>query len=252
MRQASRVLGRFGELRREGGVGALVGKVARVAGEYARSASAARELRRRSARELTLDQALDLAYSFEHRGVRIPPLQHRSEIEALLNQVEAARPERVLEIGIGFGGTLFLLTRVASDGARVAAIDLPPMPRRYHPSRELVFRSFARRRQRVRVFPTDSHDPRTLARVRRFLAGPVDLLLIDGDHSYEGVSRDWELYRPLVRPGGLVAIHDVVPAAAGVSRFWTELKASGEGDFGEIVGRWEQVGGGIGVVRVSG
>jgi len=36
----------------------------------------------------------------------------------------------------------------------------------------------------------------------------IDFLLIDGDHSYEGVSRDWQDWSPHVRPGGIVALHD--------------------------------------------
>ena len=38
---------------------------------------------------------------------------------------------------------------------------------------------------------------------------PLDLLFIDGDHSYDGVRADFELYGRLVRPGGLIALHDV-------------------------------------------
>jgi predicted O-methyltransferase YrrM len=37
---------------------------------------------------------------------------------------------------------------------------------------------------------------------------PIDLLFIDGDHSYEGVKRDWELFAPRVREFGLVVFHD--------------------------------------------
>ena len=57
----------------------------------------------------------------------------------------------------------------------------------------------------------DSHDPKTVRRLERLLAGrSIDFLLIDGDHSYEGVKRDWELYEPLVTPGGLIAFHDIL------------------------------------------
>jgi cephalosporin hydroxylase len=38
--------------------------------------------------------------------------------------------------------------------------------------------------------------------------GGVDLLHIDGDHSMKGCLADWENYRGLVRPGGLVLFHD--------------------------------------------
>lgn len=37
---------------------------------------------------------------------------------------------------------------------------------------------------------------------------PIDLLWIDGDHSYEGLTTDLTDWAPLVRPGGLLAAHD--------------------------------------------
>ncbi len=37
---------------------------------------------------------------------------------------------------------------------------------------------------------------------------PIDLLFIDGDHSYEAVARDWEDWHRFVVPGGVVLLHD--------------------------------------------
>jgi Methyltransferase domain len=37
---------------------------------------------------------------------------------------------------------------------------------------------------------------------------PIDLLLIDGDHSESGVRRDWNEWSRFVRPGGVVIFHD--------------------------------------------
>lgn len=36
----------------------------------------------------------------------------------------------------------------------------------------------------------------------------VDLLFIDGDHSYEGVKADWESYKKFLKPGSTVIFHD--------------------------------------------
>lgn len=38
--------------------------------------------------------------------------------------------------------------------------------------------------------------------------GPVDFVFIDGDHSYEGLRGDWEAWRKLVAPDGIIALHD--------------------------------------------
>jgi len=39
---------------------------------------------------------------------------------------------------------------------------------------------------------------------------PIDMLFIDGDHSYEGVKRDWELFSPHVSEFGIVVFHDTM------------------------------------------
>ncbi len=40
------------------------------------------------------------------------------------------------------------------------------------------------------------------------IAPRVDLLFIDGDHSYEGVRTDWRTYAPLLAPGATIVFHD--------------------------------------------
>jgi predicted O-methyltransferase YrrM len=47
--------------------------------------------------------------------------------------------------------------------------------------------------------------------------GPIDLLFIDGDHSYAGVLADWQTFGPALAPGGVVAFHDI-GWAQGVQR----------------------------------
>lgn len=55
----------------------------------------------------------------------------------------------------------------------------------------------------------NSQDPASVGIIQSYLQGrPVDFLYIDADHSYEGVKADYEIWTPLVRPGGLVGFHD--------------------------------------------
>ncbi|HNQ24420.1 MAG TPA: class I SAM-dependent methyltransferase [Phycisphaerae bacterium] len=58
--------------------------------------------------------------------------------------------------------------------------------------------------------------------VHHYPGGPVRVLLIDADHSYAGVRRDFELWSPLVAPGGLIIFHDYLMEGAGVRRFVDE------------------------------
>jgi predicted O-methyltransferase YrrM len=90
------------------------------------------------------------------------------------------------------------------------------------------------------------------ARVRELLP-EVDFLFLDGDHSYARAKQDWEWYAPLVRPGGIIALHDIAPTPAGspveVHRLWREIRA-GPYRTEEIVADPEQQAFGIGVVFV--
>ena len=54
-----------------------------------------------------------------------------------------------------------------------------------------------------------SHNPNVVRKAYEAAGGPVDMVFIDGDHSYAGVLCDWLLYHKMVRPGGIVAFHDV-------------------------------------------
>jgi MMP 1-O-methyltransferase len=47
---------------------------------------------------------------------------------------------------------------------------------------------------------------------------PLDLLLIDGDHSDEAVEQDWNDWSPFVQLGGIVIFHDAVMFEGGWPR----------------------------------
>jgi predicted O-methyltransferase YrrM len=64
----------------------------------------------------------------------------------------------------------------------------------------------------------------------------IDFLMIDGDHTYEGVKADFEIYSKFVRKGGVIAFHDIIDTPlhrelfCRVDKFWNEIKDGKEHD----------------------
>lgn len=197
---------------------------------------AARQLQRRADRAQGIDEILDLAFEFKPCGISIRPCQSRWEIRHLLEEVADLRPRAMLEIGTATGGSLLAFSRTCADDAHIISIDLPrgAFGGGYPLWKVPLYKAFAGTGQRLDLIRGDSHSPDTFAAVQDRLGGrPVDFLFIDGDHTYEGVEADFAQYAPLVRPGGLVAFHDINPPypdswavddPGDVPRFWADLK----------------------------
>jgi predicted O-methyltransferase YrrM len=178
---------------------------------------------RQSARYLrTDDECFDFSRQYFGRG----PVQHRYEISSLLTMARENGTQAACEIGAFDGGTSALFIR-ALDLDLFVVMDL-------YVKNRWRLRQAAPKHQTLHVVDGDSTHPLTTKRLRRKLAGrPLDLLLIDGDHSWSGVRRDFLTYRELVRDGGVIAFHDICatnPAdpnhwAGGVPDFWKLISA---------------------------
>jgi len=190
----------------------------------------------------------DLA--FNCRG--IVPMQVRSELLQFAEVVQAIRPSAFLEIGTRNGGTFFLLCRLADPRATVISLDLPSgaFGGGYTVFQIPLFQRMKMPGQKLHLLRADSHKAETRLRVTQALQGSsLDLLFIDGDHTYDGVKLDFEMYSPLVKPGGIVAFHDIVQVDVpdfGVSQFWGQVKSHHH--HREIVEDQGQGWGGIGLV----
>lgn len=184
-------------------------------------------------------------------------IQVPEEFAAALDVVGRAQPRTVVEIGTACGGTLFGWAQVAHPEARLISMDLTGGVGGggYMPHHEPHFRSFCAPGQHLTCILGDSTRPDIIKRVDTALGGSaVDVLFIDGDHSYEGVSKDFANYRRLVRDGGLILFHDIQPPdpdgaqPMGVWRFWREIKA--EYRHTEIIHDPKQHSAGIGILHV--
>lgn len=81
----------------------------------------------------------------------------------------------------------------------------------------------------------DSQKPETRKKLEAWLAGRmIDLLFIDGWHTYQAVKSDYEIFGPLTKH--VIAIHDIHTPPLGpddpvdVARLWNEILATNKAD----------------------
>ncbi len=140
-------------------------------------------------------------------------LQNREELIGLGEFIEEHRVRSYLEIGVWTGRTLSALHDVFHFDV-VAACDHGWAHRNGLP---------IRLPPETRFFEGDSGSEAFLE-WRRAL-GPIDLVLIDGNHAYRAVRADFERNRAF--PHRFLALHDITGhrrATAGVKRLWDELR----------------------------
>jgi len=191
---------------------------------------------------------------FNYRGVA--PIQVRGELLEFASLLRERCPKNLLEIGTCNGGTFFLLCQLADPRATVISLDLPggKYGGGYEGFRVPILRRMIQIGQQLHLLRTDSHASNTSNRVATALRGaPLDLLFIDGDHTYDGVKQDFEMYSPFVKSGGIVAFHDIAKhppeMEVEVDRFWNEIKT--KYNYKEIIQDPQQGWGGIGVLFVE-
>lgn len=196
-----------------------------------------------------------ISFAFDDFGGLIRPFQIRHELQEILKRVMNIKPEVVFEIGTANGGTLFLFSRIASQDATIISVDLPGggFGGGYRARRIPLYKAFTQKKQTIHLIRADSHSNTTLEKVKALLGDKyIDFLFIDGDHSYYGVKRDFEMYGPLVKKGGIVAFHDIVihPPKTGceVSKYWQEIRGNYKSE--EIVLDWGQNWAGIGIIYI--
>lgn len=205
-----------------------------------------------NSRALSTDQLIQLTKKSPSFYVE----QIDNEFKVFLDIISSEKPQVICEIGSYRGGSLFLFSRVSPPDAFIISVDL-----NFPGERKNVYQSFARQKQRILCVEGDSSLDKTLKKVKRSLKGkPIDLLFIDGDHSFFGVANDFVRYSPLVRRGGMIAFHDIVrdtflktgikssSYTGEVPIFWDGLKHVYT-EYQEIISDSSQDGYGIGIIH---
>jgi predicted O-methyltransferase YrrM len=135
---------------------------------------------------------------------------------------------RCLEIGRFKGGSTFLLAAATSPDSRILSID-------NHSKLSAVFDGAAL--DRALTDALEAHGFAGKVELRTGDSGrwpldreSLDLAFVDGDHSYEGVSRDFHNVKAAIKPRGHVVFHDArsgpySSAHKGVERLVSEIES---------------------------
>lgn len=204
----------------------------------------------------------------EAYGLYMP--QDRYEITELAKFVEQYRLDKrdigmkTLEIGTKNGGTFFIWCSLFKSAHDLnISIDMSDgglhggIPDEVMDKRDLWFKERFSNCQFIRG---DSHSKNILNEVTWKLRSNdlkdfseptfLDFLFIDGDHTYDGVEKDWKMYSPFVKKGGIIAFHDTVISQRHhdrdvyVGEFWRDLtkyKKSDDPTLCMIDGEWYKI-----------
>lgn len=185
-----------------------------------------------------IEELYDIINSFQYKlfkksryTVTVMMHQKKAELVKFISLIKKSKPNIILEIGTSEGGTLFFFSRFAAPGAKIITIDLPIVRSyaSYSPAKIPFFKLYKPRKQKIYFLRKDSHKVSTIKKVKKILKNyKLDILFIDGDHTYEGVKLDFENFSPFVRKNGIIAFHDIVEhppeSNCEVSQFWNEIK----------------------------
>lgn len=159
-------------------------------------------------------------------------LQNVREHERFRAILQEQRADSYLEIGAMYGGSLWKTATALRHGAMIVAVDHAVDTPAARPHLEACIEELIAGGYDARLIDGDSADPKVVEAAWRL--APFDCVFIDGAHTLEAVTADWENYGPMAR---FVAFHDIswndtwrssVPGRAfkamGVPTLWSQLK----------------------------
>lgn len=129
----------------------------------------------------------------------VPGWLTNAEEETLVKYAKLVKPGgTIVNIGCEYGRSLIALAKAAPQ-CLVKGIELSPKP-------ELSQNIAEAQVQNAVVHQRDSQKIETHDVIQH---AEIDYVFIDGDHFYEGVTRDIAVWSPAVKVGGYVLFHDV-------------------------------------------
>jgi predicted O-methyltransferase YrrM len=119
----------------------------------------------------------------------------------------ASGRERLAEVGVWHGVTTCRLRKAMSPKGLLFAIDPYPVGRLGFSAQQVIAHREVRQISNGRIEWLRETGVGAANRLRE-TGQNIEFVFIDGDHSYDGLKGDWENWKSLVLPGGVIALHD--------------------------------------------
>lgn len=161
-------------------------------------------------------------------GIQPPLTQTTSDEQRCLKSL-AQNCRQLVEIGVWHGVNTRLFRQVMLPTGVLYAVDPFPRGRIGIQWEKLIAHREASQEANGEVRWLEDYSEHAIVAFTTMTTDLIDFLFIDGDHSYEGVQKDWTLWSPHVAIGGYVALHDSrsYPGRAiehcGAARFTREV-----------------------------
>ncbi len=148
----------------------------------------------------------EMGQFMHHYGIHLH--QNVYEFCGWMNRVNALKPKLYMEIGVYKLGSAESVYYCFPSIEKLIAIDINDLSKDSFLGPKLEWY-----KDRMVFVHGDSSQPETLLKVKEILGGrKLDAIFIDGDHSFNGLVKDYSLFSPLVRVGGLIGFHDCMMA----------------------------------------
>lgn len=142
--------------------------------------------------------------------------------------VQHFKPKKVVELGSARGFSTFAmglaLRELGGEGRQLYAVDTWKGDKHIGNYDEEVYENFMKSRHELGLDNTIAPMRMTFEEASKKIAPPIDLLHVDGLHTFKAVSTDFKQYRRHLSPGAIVLFHDVyTPFFPQMRLFWTMI-----------------------------
>lgn len=138
------------------------------------------------------------------------------------------RPATIVELGTYYGTSISSMAQAVKDGnlsTKIFAIDCWEGDEHagyygnyvYEHVQALVKKYYSQ----INIFLVRKYFDQALS---DFEEQTIDILHIDGLHTYDAVKKDYENWLPKMKPNGVILFHDIFVQHYGVKDLWAELK----------------------------